>query len=121
MQNKEEDGKRGKMSYLGFKRPLNDVKLARNVFEAIKYMNLGQLSGLRAIPEFYVRFLLGYIIQVSRAMAHAHRNGLVHGRFDLSRVLVQTYKLNKYEMQQLNRNTKKSRRALVRASSIEWV
>lgn len=52
-------------------------------------MNLGHLSGLDKIPSFYMRFLLGYMIQMSRTLAHAHRHGLVHGRYNLTKVLVQ--------------------------------
>lgn len=108
------------MSYLGYRKPLTEIKSARNVYETIHYMNLGQMSGLKTIPEFYVRFLLGYVIQVSRAMAHAHSNKLVHGHFDLSRVLVQTYNLNQYEMEQINKSTKTGVRALVRKTSLDF-
>lgn len=52
-------------------------------------MNLGNLSGLPKIPEFYVRCLFNYIIQISEAMAHAHSNDLTHGNFGLSKILVQ--------------------------------
>ena len=91
------------MSYLGYRKGFDDVKTAKNVYESIRFMNLGQMSGLSTIPDFYVRFLLGYIIQISRAMAHAHRNRLIHGHFDLSRVLVQVYKLNRYEMAKIDK------------------
>ena len=52
-------------------------------------MNLGNLSAMKQIPDFYVSFILRYIIQIARAFAHAHKNNLVHGVFNLSKVVVQ--------------------------------
>lgn len=77
------------MTYFGMRKPISYVKPAKNMYEMIRFMNLGSLSGLPCIPDFYMRFLLGYIIQISRSMAHAHRSNLVHGNFNLSKVLVQ--------------------------------
>ena len=57
-------------------------------------MNLGNLSGLPKIPEFYMRCLLGFIIQISRAFSHCHKHNLVHGNFNLSKVLVQRIKMD---------------------------
>ena len=55
----------------------------------IRWMNLGNLSGLPRIPEFYLRCLFNFIIQISEAMAHAHSHDLIHGNFGLSKILVQ--------------------------------
>ena len=76
------------MTYFGYRKPITEVKPAKNMYDSIKYMNLGSLAGLPAIPNFYMRFLLGYIIQISKSMAHAHRHGLCHGKFDLSKIMV---------------------------------
>jgi hypothetical protein len=113
--------KKGKMSYLGYRQPMHEIRPAKSVYETIRYMNLGQMSALNTIPDYYVRFLLGYVIQVSRAMAHAHRNGLVHGHFDLSRVLVQSYRLNSKEREALGGGQDSGRRSLLRRTSLNFL
>lgn len=60
-----------------------------NMYQVIEMMNLGNLSAMKQIPDFYVSFILRYIIQIARAFAHAHKNNLVHGVFNLSKVVVQ--------------------------------
>ena len=55
----------------------------------IKWMDLGNLSGHAKIPEYYIRCFLGYVVQVSQAMSYAHKHNLIHGQFDLSKVIIQ--------------------------------
>ena len=50
---------------------------------------MGHISVMKQIPDFYVSFVLRYIIQIARAFAHAHKNNLVHGNFNLTKVVVQ--------------------------------
>ena len=64
------------------------------MYDLIKSMDLGNLSALDKIPDYYVQMLLGYIIQISRAFAHTHSHGLVHGNFNLSKVIAQKFKTN---------------------------
>mgnify|MGYP002630312847 CR=1 FL=1 len=52
-------------------------------------MNLGNLSSLNKIPDYLVKFLLNYIINISSAFAHAHSNNLVHGNFNPTKVVGQ--------------------------------
>ena len=52
-------------------------------------MDLGNLSGLPKIPQYYLQFLLSYISQISVSLAHAHNHDLVHTNFNLSKVLIQ--------------------------------
>lgn len=65
------------------------------MYSMIKNLNLGNLSGLPCIPEFYLRCLLGFIIQISKTLAHMHKHDLIHGKFDLTRVLVKGTTLEK--------------------------
>ena len=62
------------------------------MYSFIKHINLPHFSQMKAIPELYIKALFLYIIQVSKAMAHAHKHGLVHGKFDLSKVIIQRMK-----------------------------
>lgn len=39
------------------------------------------------IPSDVCKFLYLYVIQISSALSLAHRNDLIHGKFDLSQVL----------------------------------
>ena len=64
------------------------------MYEMIAKLNLSNLSNYPKIPEFYMRALLGYMIQISRTLAHAHKHGLVHGALNLSKVLVQKVQLD---------------------------
>lgn len=50
---------------------------------------MGNISELDQVPKFYARCLLGFMIQISRVFAHAHKHNLIHGAFDLSKVMVQ--------------------------------
>jgi hypothetical protein len=59
------------------------------MYDFIKSMNLGNLSSLKSIPEYFVNCLLKFIIHVTRAFAHAHENNIVHGNFNLARVVAQ--------------------------------
>ena len=51
-------------------------------------MNLGNISNFPNIPIFYVKILLDYIIHLSRAFSFLHQYDVVHGAFNLSRVIV---------------------------------
>jgi len=85
------------------------------MYDMIRRLNLGNLSGLPRIPEYYIRCLLGYIIQISRAMAHAHENGLVHGKFNLSKILVQQKTLKESEV--ITMQSIRNRRTSLKRSS----
>ena len=63
--------------------------ISKNMYDFIKEMQLGNLSSLKQIPEFYVNCVLKFIIHVTRAFAHAHENNIIHGNFNLSRVIAQ--------------------------------
>ena len=62
--------------------------ISKNVYEQIMRMNLGNLSTLPEVPDSYACFLVRYIIYISRAFSHAHKNDLVHGKFNPSKVKV---------------------------------
>jgi len=49
---------------------------------------------LEKIPDFYVTMLVGFIVQISAAMAHAHKHGLVHGNLSPAKILVQKLPTN---------------------------
>lgn len=76
-------------TFYGKREPPESIKVSLNMYNKIKHLNLGNLSSLPAIPEHYQRILIGYIIQTSRSLAYAHRHNLVHGNFNLSKVLCQ--------------------------------
>ena len=76
------------MTYFGSRTHTDDIKKSMNVSQLIKEMNLGNLSGHSKIPEIYIRSLLGYLVQISQAMRYAHQNGLVHGNYNLSKIVV---------------------------------
>ena len=65
-----------------------DINPSKNVYDYIKRMKLGNLSGLPKIPICYLSFLLDYIQQISVSLAHAHSHDLVHTEFNLSKVLI---------------------------------
>lgn len=71
------------------------------MYTMIEQLKVGNFQSYTKIPDAYVRLLLGYIIQISSAMAHAHRNGLVHGNLKLSKVLVQRINLGKKTMMEM--------------------
>ena len=48
------------------------IKVSANLYDFIYQMNLGNLSTLKQIPEFYVNCIFKYIIHVTRAFMHAH-------------------------------------------------
>ena len=72
------------------RRTRSNIVGARHVFDIIKWLDLGSLSALPNIPNCYARNVTSYIMQVSQTLAHAHKNGCVHGKFNLSKVLVQS-------------------------------
>jgi hypothetical protein len=69
------------------------IKVSANMYDFILKMNLGNLSSLKFIPEFYVNCIMKYIIHVTRAFAHAHQNNVTHGKFNLSKVVAQVRNL----------------------------
>lgn len=59
------------------------------MYDQIRQMNLGNISNFENIPIFYVKILLEYIIHISRAFAYLHLYNVIHGAFNLSRVVIQ--------------------------------
>lgn len=107
-------------TYCGERIDSSELKVSPDAYKMIKRFNLGNLSGLSKIPEFYMRFLLGYIIQVSRALAHAHEHDLIHGKLDLSKVIAQQKKIRAKKFEKImasktyrkRQQTKKSKQPL---------
>lgn len=64
------------------------------MYGLIRDLRLGHLSALEKIPDFYVTILVGFIMQISSAMAHAHKYGLVHGNLSPAKILVQKLPTN---------------------------
>lgn len=64
--------KKDRETFYGVRLGLGRLCMAKNMYDMIKWQNLGNLSSLPKIPEFYMRMLLGYIIQISRTLSHAH-------------------------------------------------
>ena len=52
-------------------------------------MNLGNLSAMKEIPKYYITMILQYIMQTSLGFIQAHSNDLIHGHFNLSKVIAQ--------------------------------
>ena len=65
--------------------------MSMNMYQLIGSAKLGNLSALPMIPIDYIKMLLAYIIQISRAFSHTHNNGLIHGNFNLSKVISQSF------------------------------
>ena len=74
------------------------------MYQFISSMQLGNLSSLKMIPEYYVNCILRFIIHVTRALSHAHENNIVHGNFNLSRVVAQKMDVKKNLMQLSSRS-----------------
>ena len=53
---------RDNMTFYGQRKAQVDIKPSKNMYQLIRWMNLGNLSGLPRIPEFYVRCLFNFII-----------------------------------------------------------
>ena len=100
-------------TFFGVRKAPNQIKRAKNMYDMIKCLNLGNLSGPTKIPEFYVRCLLDYIIQISKAMSHAHKHDLVHGSFSLSKILAQSRKTDNKDATRIDKvkNTSQCKRA----------
>lgn len=75
--------------YFGTRKDSSKIFPSKNVYDYIKRMNLGNLSGLPKIPQYYLQFLLDYISQVSVSLAHAHKHDLVHTNLCLTKILIQ--------------------------------
>ena len=58
-------------------------------------MHLGNLSALKEVPHFYYGFLCRYMQKISLAFIHAHDQNLIHGNFNLSKVIAQRLAKNK--------------------------
>ena len=65
--------------------------MSMNMYQLIGSAKLGNLSALPMIPSDYIKMMLAYIIQISRAFSHTHFNGLIHGNFNLSKVIAQSF------------------------------
>jgi hypothetical protein len=76
-------------TFFGVRKPAEKVAVSKNAYEYIEQWGLDNISGLPAIPDNYFRSVLLYAVHISGAMAHAHKHGLVHGNFNLSKILVQ--------------------------------
>jgi hypothetical protein len=55
-------------------------------------MNIANFQMLNIIPDFYIIFLTKYIMDISNAFSYAHKHHLVHGNFNLSKVIAQKLK-----------------------------
>jgi len=77
-----------KMTYFGSRANPEERNISKNMYEIIKGMNMGNMASYSKIPEYYMKMFLGYLMQVSKAMSHAHKNNLVHGKYDLSKIIV---------------------------------
>ena len=77
-----------KKPYYTQRKDVKYVKETKNVYDMIKKLGLGNLSSYKVVPSFYIKCLVGYIIQISRSFAHCHKHDLVHGNFNLQKVLV---------------------------------
>jgi DNA-binding helix-hairpin-helix protein with protein kinase domain len=72
------------------------------VYQYIKQLGIEHFTTSQKIPDSYFKALVVYIYQVSRAMAHVHKHGLVHGNLNLSKVLVQ--RVNKLKVRESDFN-----------------
>ena len=58
-----------------------------NIFNYIKRLNLNLAID---VPRSYIETIYDVAIQLAQGLDFAHNNGLVHGQFDLSKVVLQT-------------------------------
>ena len=58
---KSENGNNPSVHYYGERKDPSKINPSKNVYDYIKRMNLGNLSGLPKIPLYYLQFLLDYI------------------------------------------------------------
>lgn len=58
-----------------------------NIFSHIKRLNLNLAID---VPRSYIEMIYDVAIQLAQALDFAHNSGLVHGQFDLSKVVLQT-------------------------------
>ena len=72
---------------------MQDLRISQNFYDIIKSFNLGNLSALNRIPEFYIKHLIQYIVNISASLAQAHNHDLIHGDFNLSKVIAQKIKI----------------------------
>ena len=75
------------MTYFGPRVNPASLKLSQNAYDLIGSYGVN-FKEIQNVPHFYVKMLLTYIIQASKAFNHAHKYGLIHGNFNLSKVLV---------------------------------
>jgi len=78
-----------------------DLKVSKNYYTVIKSLNLGNLSALNRIPEFYIKHLIQFMIDISGSMAHAHAHDLIHGEINLSKIIAQKIKLNEVTVERM--------------------
>lgn len=62
-----------------------------NIFSHIKRQNLNLAID---VPRSYIEMIYDVAIQLAQALDFAHNSGLVHGQFDLSKVVLQTEEQN---------------------------
>jgi len=65
----------------------SDEKHSKNMYELVYSLKLGNLSAMKDLPRSYILLILQYIMQVSLGFIHAHSQDLIHGNFNLSRVI----------------------------------
>ena len=58
-----------------------------NIFNYIKRLNLNLAID---VPRSYIETIYDVAIQLAQGLDFAHNNGLVHGQFDLSKVVLQS-------------------------------
>lgn len=76
-------------TYFGKRKPVAKVVTSLNMYDYIKSFELENISALPSIPDQYFKSLLLYIVQISRALSHCHKHDLVHGNYNMSKVMVQ--------------------------------
>lgn len=54
---------------------------------AYEYIETLQLNLAIGVPHYFIEIVFDFIIQTTMAIEFAHNNGLIHGDFDLSKVL----------------------------------
>ena len=57
-----------------------------NIFQYIKRLNLNLAID---VPRSYIEFIYDVAIQLAQGLDFAHNSGLIHGQFDLSKVVLE--------------------------------
>ena len=64
-----------------------EVNNGGNIFQHIKRLNLNLAID---VPRSYIEMIYDVAIQLASGLDFAHNSGLIHGQFDLSKVILQT-------------------------------